>query len=115
VVDGDPSRRVLISVAPPLLGDLLARELYRADLEIVVAGEHGGFRDRRTFDVVVTNGLPPERVDAVTVVQLPDRVRGDEVGSLVTAAGVERVPIPELACVVDLVRQLCPERRTDRD
>jgi hypothetical protein len=107
VADREGCRRVLISVAPPLLGDLLAREFDRADLEIVVAGEQGGLDDR-TFDVVVTNGLPPERVDAVTVVQLPDRVRGDDVGSLVTAESVERVPISELARVVDLVHQLCP-------
>ena len=33
VVDGERCRRVLISVAPPLLGDLLARQFDREDLE----------------------------------------------------------------------------------
>jgi len=115
VVEGERCRRVLISVAPPLLGDLLARQFSSEDLEVVIVDDPNGFRDRGSFDVVVTNGLPPARADASTVVQLPDRARGDDVGSLVTAAGVERVSIPVLAKIVDLVDGLCREPRPERD
>jgi len=115
VVDRDRCPRVLISVAPPLLGDLLARQFDCEDLEIVIVDDPNGFLDRGSFDVVVTNGLPPARADARTVVQLPDRVRGDDVGSLVTAAGVERVSIPALAKIIDLVDELCRVPRAERD
>jgi hypothetical protein len=101
-------RRVLIAVAPPLLGDLLARELDRTDLEVVVVDGSGSVRGDPHFDVVITNGLPPPRVEATTVVQLPDRARGDDVASLLTAEGVERLRLSELARVVGVVDELCP-------
>jgi hypothetical protein len=107
VVAEPRDRRVLIAVAPRLLGDLLARELDRSDLEVVVLDDSGRVRGDLRFDVVVTNGLAPPRVEATTVVQLPDRVRGDDVGSLVTADGVERVALTKLARVVGVVDELC--------
>jgi hypothetical protein len=113
VVDIERDRRVLIAVAPPLLGELLARELDRDDLEIVLVDGLHGVVDKRTFDVVVTSGLPPAGVAATTVVQLPDRIRGDEVGSLVTPLGVERIPISEMSTVVGLVRELCARDRPE--
>lgn len=113
VADTDRDPRVLIAVAPPLLGELLARELDRDDLEIVLVDGHDAAVDRRAFDVVVTNGLPPAGVRATTVVQLPDRVRGDGMGSLVTTLGVERIRIFELSTVVGVVHELCARHASD--
>jgi hypothetical protein len=108
VVATERDRRVLIAVAPPLLGDLLARELDRSDLEVVVLDDarvlHGDLR----FDVVIATGLPPARVHATTVVQLPDRVRGNDLGSLLTADGIERIRLTGLAGVVEVIDKLCP-------
>jgi hypothetical protein len=104
---------VLISVWPPLLAELLARELCRDDLEIRIVDDPVGFGDDRGYAVVITNGLPPSRIRASTLVQLPDRLRGDDIGSLVTAVSVERVPIPELASVVTLVHELCGRAAPD--
>lgn len=100
--------RVLIAVAPPLLGDLLARELDRSDLEVVVLDGTGSVRGDPHFDVIITNGIPPPRVEAPTVVQLPDRVRGDDIASLLTVDGIERVRLAEVAGVVGVVEELCP-------
>lgn len=108
MVDTVRDRRVLIAVVPRLLGDLLARELDRADLDVVVVDDRRAIGDDVRFDVVVTNGLPPPRVEATTVVQLPDRVRGDGIGSLLSTDGVERIPLTELAGVVGVVNELCP-------
>jgi hypothetical protein len=107
VVATQPDRRVLVAVAPRLLGDLLARELDRIDLEVVVLDDSGTVRGDLRFDVVVTNGLPPPSVEAATVVRLPDRMRGDQIGSLLTAEGVERLRLTELARVVGVVDDLC--------
>ena len=41
------------------------------------------------------------------MVQLPDRIRGDDSGSLVTNDGVERIHIAEIAGVVRMVNELC--------
>ena len=113
MIDCDSDRRVLVSVSPPLLAELLARELRRSELEVVVVEDPIGFGDQREYALVVTNGLPPARALVRTVVRLPDRTRGGDLGSLVTTGGVERVPIPELAAVVRLVHELCG--RTDLD
>jgi hypothetical protein len=107
VVATQPDRRVLVAVAPRLLGDLLARELDRIDREVVVLDDTGTVRGDLRFDVVVTNGLPPPSVQATTVVRLPDRLRGDHVGSLLNAEGVERLRFTELARVVGVVDDLC--------
>jgi len=110
VADTARDRRVLIAVAPRLLGSLLARQLEQSDLEldVVVIDDRMLLGDDLRFDIVVTTGLAPPRVRAGTVVQLPDRLRGDELASLVTTDGVERIRISELAGVVGLVNQLCP-------
>ena len=113
VTETDRDRRVLIAVTPTLLGELLARELDREDLEIVLLDGQHGVVDRRAFDVVVTSGLPPVGVAATTVVQLPDRVRGDDVGSLVTALGVDRITLHEVSTVVGLVHELCARHRAE--
>ena len=104
---------MLIAVAPLLLGELLARELDREDLEIVLDDGQHGVVDTGAFDVVVTSGLPPAGVAATTVVQLPDRIRGDDVGSLVTTLGAERIDIHEMSTVVGLVRELCARHRPE--
>jgi len=106
VVDADRARAVLVSVSPPLLAELLACELRRIDVEVVVVDDPIGFDDDREFALVVTNGLPPAKTRTTTVVQLPDRARGDDRGSLVTTAGVEHMTIPELATVVRVVHEL---------
>ena len=112
MVDTARNRRVLIAVAPSLLGDLLARELDRNDLEVVVLDDPLGLGSDLRFDVVVTNGLPPARVEATTVVRLPDRIRGDDIASLLTDDGVERIHIAEIAGVVGMVNELCPRHLT---
>ena len=96
-----------MSVSPLLLAELLADELRLVDLEVVIVDDPVGFDDEREFAVVVTNGLPAARARMRSVVQLPDRSQGTDLGSLVTAGGVERVSIPELASVVRMVRELC--------
>ncbi len=98
---------MLVSVSPLLLAEFLARELRLVDLEVVVVDDPFGFDDERDFTVAVTNGLPPPRARATTVVQLPDRARGSDLGSLVTTSSVERVPIPDLASAVRVVHELC--------
>jgi hypothetical protein len=113
VADTDCDRRVLIAVAPALLGELLARALDREDLEIVLVDDPRAVTDERAFDVVVTSGLPPVGVATATIVQLPDRIRGDDVGSLVTPLGVERIRIPEVSSVVVLVHELCARDRSE--
>jgi hypothetical protein len=100
--------RVLIAVAPPLLGDLLARQLDHEHLEVVNADDPIDTRDSpRHFDVVVTSGIPPPYVEAASVLQLPDRMDKGASGSLLTAHGVERVGMAELASVVQIVNELC--------
>ena len=113
VVDTTSAHRVLVSVSPPLLGELVARELRRGDLEVVVVDDPRGFRDEREFALVVTNGLPPAGVRIGGVVRLPDRARDANVGSLVTTAGVQRLPIPELAALVHIVQELCGGTRSE--
>ena len=100
--------RILIAVAPPLLGDLLARQLDHELLEVVNADDPiDTLEARRRFDVVVTSGIPPPHVEAASVLQLPDRMGKGAVGSLLTAHGVERVGMAELASVVQIVNELC--------
>jgi hypothetical protein len=101
--------RVLLAVAPPLLGELLARRLARDDREVVVTAqpwvdeqEHEGGR----FDVILTDRLVPPGLHAVAVLCLP---RPSQAGSgwLRTADGLQRVPADHVAEIVQLVDQLC--------
>lgn len=101
-------KRVLIAVSPRLLGDLLARRLDLEDVEVVMLDEDRrvGSADLR-FDVVVTTGLPPARVEAIAVLRLPDGLSEATTCSLLTAGELERVPVHQPSDVVDLVRELC--------
>jgi hypothetical protein len=105
--------RILIAVAPPLLGDLLARQLDHEHLEVVNADDPIDIPDApRRFDVVVTSGIPPPHVEAASVLQLPDRMGKGACGSLLTAHGVERIGMAELASVVQIVNELCGTLRS---
>ena len=106
--------RVLVAISPPLLGDLLARQLDRDDLEVVVVDGQSA-RDPRQrrydfFDVVIVDDLPPPRVRAAAVLRLPGQ-SGSGSGLLRTSDDWERVVITELATIVGLVNRLCVPRR----
>jgi hypothetical protein len=97
--------RILIAVAPPLLGDLLVRELEREHLDVFNADDPSDTAGAPRFDLVVTSGAPPP-VEAASVLRLPDRMGEDTSGSLLTAHGVERIRVVELASVVQIVHDL---------
>ncbi len=101
--------RVLIDVSPPLLRDVLADELARADVHAVVAG----FADDRSgegYDLVVTNGDPP-RASARALLWLPSDGTGTA-GSLITARGAERVEVDTADDVIRIVRSVCGGARS---
>jgi hypothetical protein len=109
VVASHRTRRVLVAVEPPLLGDLVVRELDLVDVEVIRLDDVVRRSEDLSVDVVITNGVPPAGVRAAAVVQLPDRIRGDGVGSLLTADGVERVGLEDLPRVTRLVEELCDQ------
>jgi hypothetical protein len=100
--------RVLLAVSPPLLGDLLARRIALEGVEVVLLGElrELGATDSH-FDIVVTTGLPPARIEANAVLRLPSPTRAGTTGSLLTAGELERVRVDRPSDVVELVRELC--------
>ena len=106
--EGVPERprgwRVLIAVSPPLLGDVLARELARDDLQIVLLSVGGDTRDD-DFDLVVTNHRPPS-VTTRALLRLP-RDGAGAAASLVTSLGTERFDVDEAADLVAIVHGVC--------
>jgi hypothetical protein len=105
-------KRILIAVSPPLLGELLARRLDVEDVEVVLLDQYRrvGAADLH-FDVVVTTGLPPARVEANAVLRLPDGLSEGTTCSLLTAGELERVRVHRPSDVVDLVRELVTRPR----
>ena len=107
--------RVLLAVSPPLLGDLLARRIALEGVEVVLLEERGeqhrehrvpGTTDR-CFDIVITTGHRPTRIEADAVLWLPSPLHAGVTGSLLTAGELERVRVDRPSDVVDLVRELC--------
>jgi hypothetical protein len=105
-----PSRssRVLITVAPPLLGDLLATRLAAADREVVVAEPAARLGDATTFDVIVTDRLAfGFHADAVLSLPHSDQPGW---GSLRRDNRIERVPLGTLGQIVAVVDRICAQR-----
>jgi hypothetical protein len=107
--------RVLLAVSPPLLGDLLARRIALEGVEVVLLEERGEERGEqhlepgttdRCFDIVITTGRPPARIEADAVLRLPSPLHAGVTGSLLTAGELERVRVDRPSDVVDLVREL---------
>jgi hypothetical protein len=119
-VHGETHRwRVLLSVTPPLLSDLLVRELPRDDVDFVVVG--GGSsaveaarRAASGFDIAITTGPPPRGVQADTVLRLPDDA-GVTTGSLHTERGVRLVEIGKVSAIAGLLEHVCPRHARGQD
>jgi hypothetical protein len=100
--------RVLITVDPRLLADVLARRLARPDLVVAVADPHGLPDHVADFDLVVTTGPAPLEVKAPAVLYLPRETTGQ--ASLRIPGVVHRVDLPQIESLVRLFEELCPRR-----
>ena len=99
---------MLIRVAPPLLGDLLAKRLAAADREVVAVEPAAPLDEATTFDVIVTDRLP-FGLHADAVLSLPTSEQPGW-GSLRRDDRIERVALGTLGQIVAVVDRLCAQR-----
>lgn len=99
-----PRRRLVIAVAPRLLGDALSRVLGREDLDVVVLGpdevvDLDPESDEGHFDIALVSSDEPD-VPASVVIRLPET---PTLG--VARVGRESVPVSDLDSLVALVER----------
>ena len=99
-------RRVALAVSPRLLSDTLSRALARhKDIEVVVCDPADV--DAGGFDVILVGGtdVEVEMAEPVVVIRLPD---ADEsgIGSVTTERGRQRVPLADVAGVLEVLERL---------
>ncbi|MDQ3974619.1 MAG: hypothetical protein M3276_09880 [Actinomycetota bacterium] len=106
----DDRTRVLVAVAPLMLGDVLSRVLARDDLDVIVYEADGSssLSFEAHFDVAVASACLPEGVNADTIIRLPDDFGNAGMGALVTVAGEQAAPIRRLDGLLQLFDRLCP-------
>jgi len=107
--------RILVAVAPPLLGDVLSHLVARADLDVVVHDPEVDLEpDGARFDLVVTSGRTPPGISAGASLHLPDERGHGGDGVLVTGTDLRLVPLAGIASVVQVIDELCPAGGTPR-
>jgi hypothetical protein len=103
--------RVILSVAPRILGDALSVVLADENLEAVVLGDHPSARSEH-YDVAVVSGAEPDDLDADAVIYLPDDPRTGA-GRVATARSEEAVTVVGVEDLVAAVRRVAAALRAD--
>jgi hypothetical protein len=99
--------RVLVDVVPPVLRDVLERQLARPDIAIV----HGGVLDDGPYDLKITN--PPQSTSGSSAV-FELRVAAHAGGSSQLPDEILTVEVRDVAGMRRMIDALCPPRRSDR-
>lgn len=100
-----PPTTVMIDVTPPILSDVLLREVRGLGPELEVRVGRDGWSHRDGYDVAIVSGSP-QGVPATLVLCLPDAAHGPvgTLGTLGTGAGDLQVVVDTPLAVLTIIR-----------
>ena len=106
------SPRVLVAVAPLLLGDLIRTHLEDAEADVLLIDVREADDLSGDFDVAVTTRQLPPSVRVALTIQLPDESGSSGRGRLVDDTGAVEVPITGVDSILRLAFQGGPVQGT---